>query len=189
MRGGRRIRESETGVSARCWSPSASRNSSDRYPHGNRRTPCHRHTRPGFQPTTPEAEDTAAGNTDVSLSLTGRIHIYLTPSGPQKISTGGGLFHWECLVKIKVTIGVFLLACSVFGQTNRGTVTGTISDTAGAVIPNVPVVLTNMETGAKSETVSTGTGNYSLLQLPVGTYTLTVSKEGFSKYEQTNIQV
>jgi hypothetical protein len=54
-------------------------------------------------------------------------------------------------VKIKLTISVFLLACSVFGQTNRGTVTGTISDTAGAVIPNVPVVVTNMETGAKSE--------------------------------------
>ena len=51
------------------------------------------------------------------------------------------------------------------------------------------MVLTNNETGAKSDTVTTGTGNYSLLQLPVGTYTLTVEKAGFSKYEQTNIQV
>ncbi len=92
-------------------------------------------------------------------------------------------------MKIKLTTSVLLLACSLFGQTNRGTVTGTISDTAGAVIPNVPVVLANTETGAKSETVSTGTGNYSLLQLPVGTYTLTAEKPGFSKYEQTNIQV
>jgi hypothetical protein len=92
-------------------------------------------------------------------------------------------------LKIKLTIGVFLLASSLFGQTNRGTVTGTISDAAGAVVPGVPVVLTNVETGAKSETVSTGTGNYSLLQLAVGTYTLTAEKPGFSKYEQTNIKV
>jgi len=92
-------------------------------------------------------------------------------------------------LKFKLTISVFLLACTAFGQSNRGTVTGTISDTAGAVVPGVPVVLTNTETGAKSETVSTGTGNYSLLQLPVGTYTLTAEQPGFSKYEQTNIKV
>ena len=94
-------------------------------------------------------------------------------------------------MKTRLLLAVcFLLACShYFGQSNRGTITGTISDSGGAVIPGVPVVLTNMETGAKSETVTTGTGNYSLLQLPVGTYTLIVQKEGFSKYEQTNIQV
>ncbi len=92
-------------------------------------------------------------------------------------------------MKIQLALGVFLLACSVFGQSNRGTITGTISDTAGAVVPGVPVVLTDLSTGTKSETVSTGTGNYSLVQLPVGTYTLVVEKPGFSKYEQTNIQV
>ena len=56
-------------------------------------------------------------------------------------------------------------------------------------MPGVQVVLTNNETGAKSDTITTGTGNYSLLQLPVGTYTLTVERTGFNKYEQTNIQV
>jgi len=92
-------------------------------------------------------------------------------------------------MKIRLTLGAFLLACTVFGQSNRGTLTGTISDSAGAVVPGVPVVLSDLATGAKFETVSTGTGNYSLVQLPVGTYTLTVEKAGFSKYEQTNVQV
>ena len=51
------------------------------------------------------------------------------------------------------------------------------------------MVITNTETGVKFDTVTTGTGNYTLLQLPVGTYSLAVEKTGFSKYEQTNIQV
>ena len=85
---------------------------------------------------------------------------------------------------------VFLcLSGSLLAQSNRGAITGTVSDTAGALVPDVQVVLTNADTGARSDTVTTGTGNYSLLQLPVGTYSLAVEKTGFSKYEQTNIQV
>jgi hypothetical protein len=85
--------------------------------------------------------------------------------------------------------GVLLFASHLFAQSNRGTITGTVSDSTGALIPGVQVVLTNTETGAKSDTVTTGTGNYTVLQLPVGTYTLTVDQTGFNKYERTNIQV
>ncbi len=84
---------------------------------------------------------------------------------------------------------LFLLPLSLFAQSNRGTITGTVSDSTGGLIPRVQVVLTNTDTGATSDTVTTGTGNYALLQLPVGTYTLTVAQAGFSKYERTNIQV
>ncbi len=92
-------------------------------------------------------------------------------------------------MKVQFQLAVFLLSCSLFGQSNRGAITGTVSDAAGALVPGVQVVLINTETGARSDTVTTGTGNYSLLQLPVGTYTLAVERAGFSKYEQTNIQV
>jgi hypothetical protein len=88
-----------------------------------------------------------------------------------------------------VFLSVFLLTWSLLGQTNRGAITGTVSDSAGALIPGAHVVLTNTENGTKSDTVTTGTGNYSLLQLSVGTYTLAVDHPGFTKYEQTNIQV
>jgi hypothetical protein len=96
-------------------------------------------------------------------------------------------------MKPQFRLGLLLLALAfasqMFGQSNKGTITGTVSDSAGAVIPGAPVVVTNMETGARSETVSTGTGNYSILQLPVGSYTLTIEQPGFGKYEQKNIQV
>jgi hypothetical protein len=93
-------------------------------------------------------------------------------------------------MKRRMRFGVLLLlTLQLLGQSNKGTITGTISDTAGALIPGVRVVLTNVETGAKSETVSTGTGNYSIVQLPVGTYSLSVEQPGFSKFEQTNVIV
>jgi hypothetical protein len=90
---------------------------------------------------------------------------------------------------VKFHLAFFLLSCSLLAQSNRGAITGTVSDAAGAVIPGAPVILTNTDTGAKTDTVTTGTGNYSLLQLAVGTYTLVVEQPGFSKYSQSNIQV
>ncbi len=92
-------------------------------------------------------------------------------------------------MKARLQLAVLLLSWSLSAQSNRGAITGTVADSAGALIPGVQVVITNSETGAKSDTVTTGTGNYSLLQLPVGTYTLTVEHAGFNKYEQSNIQV
>ncbi|MEO8373258.1 MAG: carboxypeptidase-like regulatory domain-containing protein, partial [Candidatus Solibacter sp.] len=90
---------------------------------------------------------------------------------------------------MKTILAVLLLSCPLFGQSNRGAITGTVSDSTGSFVPGVQVVLINTDTGTKSDTLTTGTGNYSLLQLPVGTYTLSVEKPGFSKFEQSNIQV
>ncbi len=92
-------------------------------------------------------------------------------------------------MKSRLLIGVFLWSWILLAQSNRGAITGTVSDAAGALIPGVRVIATNSETGAQSDTVTTGTGNYSILQLAVGTYTLAVEHPGFTKYEQTNIQV
>jgi hypothetical protein len=92
-------------------------------------------------------------------------------------------------VRANFVVALLLLPLVLCAQTNRGSVTGTVTDSTGAVVAGAQVVLTNTETGAKSDTVSTGTGNYTVLQLPVGTYTLTVEQAGFGKYEQTNIQV
>jgi len=80
------------------------------------------------------------------------------------------------------------VACA-WAQSDRGTITGTVADPTGALIPASKVVLTNVETGSRSETVTTTTGNYTLAALPVGTYKLAVEHPGFSKSEMTNIVV
>ena len=84
---------------------------------------------------------------------------------------------------------LFFVALNALAQSDRGTVTGTITDPSGALIPGVKISITNVETGSRSETVSTSTGNYTLSALPVGNYTLKVEREGFSGYEQTGIHV
>ena len=74
-------------------------------------------------------------------------------------------------------------------QSDRGTITGAVLDPANAVVPNASVVLKNTATAAEYDTVTTGTGNYTLPSLPAGRYNLTVSASGFSQYVQEGIEV
>ena len=67
-----------------------------------------------------------------------------------------------------------LLATGAYAQSDRGIITGTVVDPDGAVVPGASVVAENPENGARYETVTTQTGNYTLAQMPVGTYNLSV---------------
>src|SRR5262249_23944376 len=80
-------------------------------------------------------------------------------------------------------------AWSAFAQTDRGTITGTVSDPTRAVIPGASVVATNAETGAIYETVSTETGNFTLAQLPSVIYQLSAELPGFKKYIRDGLTV
>ncbi len=82
-----------------------------------------------------------------------------------------------------------LFVVSAFAQSDRGTITGTVTDSQGAVIPNAKVDVINGETNAEYATVTTPTGNYTIPQLPAGPYSLTVDVTGFKKYDQKNIVV
>ncbi len=86
--------------------------------------------------------------------------------------------------------GIFLI-CSLaaFAQGDRGTITGTVSDPTGAVIPNASVQLTNSETSAVYQVATTSTGNYTLANLPAGTYVLTVDSQGFKKLNRPGLVV
>ena len=82
-----------------------------------------------------------------------------------------------------------VLCASLYAQTDRGTLTGTVSDPQGGVVPQAKVGLRNTQTGSQYQTVTTPTGNYSLGQLPAGAYDLSVELTGFKKYEQQGIAV
>ncbi|HSP69831.1 MAG TPA: TonB-dependent receptor [Bryobacteraceae bacterium] len=83
----------------------------------------------------------------------------------------------------------FLTAAILVAQSDRGTVTGTVSDPAGAVVAGAPIQARNIETGATYQTASSATGNFSIAQLPVGTYEVTVTVQGFKKYIRAGLQV
>jgi hypothetical protein len=82
---------------------------------------------------------------------------------------------------------VVVLGMSAFGQSDRGTITGTVADPAGAVVPNAPVEAKNVETGAVYQAGASATGNFTLAQLPTGTYQLSVTVPGFKQYVRQNI--
>ena len=82
-----------------------------------------------------------------------------------------------------------VVSSAAFAQSDRGTVTGTVSDPTKAVVANAAVVLLNTESGGKFETVTTNTGNYSLPSVPAGIYELAVSAPGFSRAIQKGITV
>ena len=87
-------------------------------------------------------------------------------------------------------VSAFLLSASAgFGQTVLATVTGTVTDSTGAVIPNAPVALKNVDTGQTYTGASSGTGNYTVSQLPVGDYDLNIAVSGFKTYSHTKFHL
>ena len=81
------------------------------------------------------------------------------------------------------------LASLLFGQADRGTITGTVADPAGAVIGNAAIEAKNQATGVTYQAASTNTGNYTIAQLPAGTYEVSVTVPGFKKYTRQGITV
>lgn len=90
---------------------------------------------------------------------------------------------------LRISVLVAAAAAMAFGQVGNGTITGTVTDPAGAVVPGASVQAKNAETGIGFPAVSTNTGNYTIADLPVGTYTLTVTASGFKTYTHTNLAV
>ena len=82
-------------------------------------------------------------------------------------------------MRLKVVGWICLSAAAVFAQTDRGTITGTITDPAGAVIANASVQARNTQTGGTYPVASSSTGNYTIPQLPAGTYEISVMVPGF----------
>ncbi len=91
-----------------------------------------------------------------------------------------------CLIAVACLI---LAAAPVSAQSDRGTITGTVADPAGAMIPKAQIEAKNTQTGAVYQTVTSMTGNYTLAQLPVGIYQLTATQAGFKQYSRTGITV
>lgn len=80
-------------------------------------------------------------------------------------------------------------AGEILAQSNRASITGTIKDPSGAVIPGVGVMLTNPGNAIQTSTVTDSLGVYTLLNLPIGQYALACSKDGFGNYQRSGINL
>src|SRR5437764_12057559 len=90
---------------------------------------------------------------------------------------------------VSKTTLILWMAGAMFAQSDRGTLTGTVTDPANAAVPAAKISLKNQETGAAFATVSTPSGNYTLASLPAGSYDLTVEAPGFKREIQAGVQV
>ena len=81
------------------------------------------------------------------------------------------------------------LAPLVFGQGGTGTITGTVTDPTALAVTGANVQARNTETGVIYSGASTASGNYTIPNLPVGTYEVAVTVSGFKTYTHTNLTI
>jgi hypothetical protein len=80
-----------------------------------------------------------------------------------------------------------LFALGLWAQSNRATLTGTITDSTGAVVSGVQIDATNADTGVVTKAQSNDVGIYSVLNLPPGKYSVRFAKTGFRSVEYPQV--
>src|SRR4051812_49351268 len=81
---------------------------------------------------------------------------------------------------------MLVVSASVFAQ-NTAQINGSVKDASGLAVPDAAVKATQTATGAVRTATSNADGTFTLPNLPIGPYTIEVSKEGFNKYVQSGI--
>ena len=85
--------------------------------------------------------------------------------------------RFAAVMAISLVIGMG----SLWAQSDRGTITGVVSDSSGAMIAGAEVTITATATGIASKVVTNGDGVYSVPNLPIGKYDVSVEHTGFKK--------
>lgn len=92
-------------------------------------------------------------------------------------------------------LSLFLITMLMFPVANSaqtgssGQITGNVTDVNGAIVPGATVTVTQIETGAKRTITTNNDGNYSIANVEIGTYRLSVSKTGFKETSVSNVVV
>jgi hypothetical protein len=116
---------------------------------------------------------------------------------------GGSYGYGQIALRVSRFIGktsAFMAACMLvlalalssatkLSAQTAGSISGHIDDATGAVIPGANVVLKNLGTGTERSTVTTGSGDYTFTDVPVGMYTVTATHQGFKTGSSNNVQV
>jgi len=90
---------------------------------------------------------------------------------------------------LTVTTVIIFSTCLAMAQGVRGSISGTVTDTTGAVVPNASVVATEVDTNVQNKTTSNKDGIYRFPSLSPGTYEISVGKQGFKTAVVKNISL
>ncbi len=84
-------------------------------------------------------------------------------------------------------LALILLASTSFAQQLTGTLSATVTDSAGAVVPNAKVTMKNDASGDVRTTVSNGSGYFSITAVQPGSYSVSIEAPGFKSWTQNGI--
>src|SRR5438105_4480971 len=84
-----------------------------------------------------------------------------------------------------------LISMSIFAQSQAttGNIEGRVLDPNGAAVPNAQVTATNEATGLEKSVNTDADGNYSIILLPPGSYTVSTTSQGFAQRKVNNVVV
>src|SRR5882762_8115682 len=89
----------------------------------------------------------------------------------------------------KFGLCIAVVACQLFAQTNSGRISGTVTDSSGAVISGASVIITNQGTALKWKAATNASGFYVVTNLPVGGYSVEIERAGFRKAQKTGLDL
>jgi hypothetical protein len=95
-------------------------------------------------------------------------------------------------MKVRAAFAVVVLLLSVstlVAQTFRGTILGTVADNSGAAITGAKVTVRNVNTGLERTTQTSNDGSYSVSELPIGKYRVTIGQPGFQSFIAGGVEV
>ena len=81
-----------------------------------------------------------------------------------------------------LVVTLFCAVGTASAQDQRGTLTGTVTDSSGAVLPGVTLVMKNTETGIAQQVVTDSDGRYQFLYVNPGTYSVAAELTGFKRF-------
>ena len=88
-----------------------------------------------------------------------------------------------------LSLAVILAIQPATAQQSLGSLTGTVSDASGAVLPGAQVTIKNVATGLEVKVTANSSGSYSAFDLPIGTYTVTFSQDAFKTQAVSQVAV
>jgi hypothetical protein len=99
-------------------------------------------------------------------------------------------FRSSAEITLVAIVGLFALSSSpVRAQITAGSISGTVKDPSGSVVPNATLILHNTATGVQQTTQSKADGIYAFPSVDVGQYEMDITQSGFSPYKRTGITI
>lgn len=97
---------------------------------------------------------------------------------------------WVCLGLVALLLlASFTFPQSACAQQTLGSLNGTVMDVSGAAVPQASVSIRNTSTNLTVTSLTKDDGSFNIAALPIGTYEVTITKQGFEKVNYPQIQV